>query len=820
MDSDRVSYVDYASGWNQKIMKFMGIWPEERGFANACSYKVLFTIGFMFLFITLPQTTNLYFIWGDFELIVENLSVGNMTTTIAILKTATFWSNRRTMKVLLSHMESDRKEAKAEENIKKMMSIGVISRKIIAGSIIMCNFVALTFVTFKTLLLPYTGRVLYYRAYFPYDTRIFPNFEITLIGQIAAAIYVANSYTAVDTFMAMLMLHVCGQFSNLRRKLTKLCSESNRNFHIDLRRIVRKYDMLNRYAETIEDRFNGMLLIQMLSCTVQLCVQSYQAISALVDDDQGLLIVRLFFFAIYTTYVMLHIYLYCYVGEKLFSEGTKIAYAAYDCNWYDLSPKEAKCLIIIMCRAQLSSRITAGKFCSFNHELFGKILKTSMGYLSVLYAMKTKDIGQITAALYAANSYTAVDTFMTMLVLHVCGQFSSLRKNLTQLCSESNKNFRIDLARIVEKYDMLNRYAETIDDRFNGMLLVQMLGCTMQLCVQFYQAISFFDEFLYYSKKKKKKRKENRYIYCLSMNYIAQAISVLLSHMEEDRKETNTEEEARRMMRIAKICRRISIGCNLTYYIIIILFIILHILLVRYIGHILIIRSYFPYNIQSTPNYELTVLGQTLAAYCAAGVYTSVDTFVATLVFHVCGQLKNLKQRLRDLCCEKDNEDFFIKIGQIVKKHDSLSRFVNTIENNFNDMFLLQMVGCTVQLCVMCFLVLLTLGGKDGIILIQIVFLLLCITYVLLQIYLYCYIGEELISESIGIMDAVYECEWYDLSSNKARSLIMIMIRAKVPFFITAGKFCSFSHKLFCNILRTSMSYLSVLHAMNIVNTE
>ncbi|XP_035741496.1 odorant receptor coreceptor-like [Vespa mandarinia] len=115
-------------------------------------------------------------------------------------------------------------------------------------------------------------------------------------------------------------------------------------------------------------------------------------------------------------------------------------------------------------------------------------------------------------------------------------------------------------------------------------------------------------------------------------------------------------------------------------------------------------------------------------------------------------------------------------------------------------MFLLQMVGCTVQLCVMCFLVLLTLGRKDSIILIQIVFLMLCVTYILLQIYLYCYIGEELISESIGIMDAVYECNWYDLSSNKARSLIMIMIRAKVPFFITAGKFCSFSHKLFCNV--------------------
>ncbi|KAL2739226.1 odorant receptor 13a-like [Vespula maculifrons] len=51
------------------------------------------------------------------------------------------------------------------------------------------------------------------------------------------------------------------------------------------------------------------------------------------------------------------------------------------------------------------------------------------------------------------------------------------------------------------------------------------------------------------------------------MNYIAQAINVLLSRMEEDRKKINLGEEARKMMRIAKICRRISIGCFLTYYI-------------------------------------------------------------------------------------------------------------------------------------------------------------------------------------------------------------------------------------------------------------
>ncbi|KAF7410500.1 hypothetical protein HZH68_004881 [Vespula germanica] len=194
----------------------------------------------------------------------------------------------------------------------------------------------------------------------------------------------------------------------------------------------------------------------------------------------------------------------------------------------------------------------------------------------------------------------------------------------------------------------------------------------------------------------------------------------------------------------------------------------------RFVGRTLILRSYFPYDIQPTPIYELTVFAQTVAAYCTSGIYTTVDTFVVTLIFHVCGQYENLKQRLRNLPSQRGN-DFKAELSQIVKKHDSLNRFADTIEEQFNDMLLLQMLGCTIQLCVTCFLVIL----------------------------------------SKGITDAVYECPWYDLSPNEARSLMIIMLRARIPLHITAGKFCPFSHNLFSNILKTSMSYLSVLYATN-----
>ncbi|XP_015181226.1 PREDICTED: odorant receptor 13a-like [Polistes dominula] len=528
-----------------------------------------------------------------------------------------------------------------------------------------------------------------------------------------------------------------------------------------------------------------MLLMQMIGCTVQLCVQSYQAISALVDDDQGLLIVRLFFFAVYTTYVMLHIYLYCYVGQKLFTEGTEMAYAAYNCNWYNLSPNDAKCLTIIMSRAQISSRITAGKFCSFNHVLFSNILKTSMGYLSVLYAMKTKDM----ESQHAKVSYVDYICGWNRYSMKILGIWPNERKiNETSsylvLLPLSMMLLFINIPQTINLYFIWGDIDLIIENLSIG---------NMTVFIAILKTIIFW--------------------------FSGGSIRILLTNMEKDRKETNAKNEVRRMMKIANICRRISIVCTLTYYMVIILFIILHLLLIRYIGRILIIRSYFPYNIQSTPNYELTIFAQILAACCTGGVYTSVDTFVATLVFHLCGQLNNLKHSLRDLYSNDCNE-IKLKIAKIVKKHNSLNRFTKTIEQKFNGMLLLQMLGCSLQLCATCFQILMALAGKNGVILVQTTFLSAYLIYILLQIYLYCYIGEKLISESIGIFDAAYECKWYTLPPNEIKSLIIIMIRAKVPLHITAGKFCSFRYQLFCNILRTSMSYLSVLHAMNIVNTK
>lgn len=87
-------------------------------------------------------------------------------------------------------------------------------------------------------------------ATFPYDARKSPNFEITWMGQFMGTVLTAICYSCFDTFLAVLVLHLCGQLNVLRIALEDLVTvtrENNfRNFHKRLGFIVDRHNQLSR----------------------------------------------------------------------------------------------------------------------------------------------------------------------------------------------------------------------------------------------------------------------------------------------------------------------------------------------------------------------------------------------------------------------------------------------------------------------------------------------------------------------------------------------------------------------------------------------
>ena len=130
----------------------------------------------------------------------------------------------------------------------KMVTIARITKKITIRSILLANIVVAAFLPARLSSMIYNDKELFYRGYYPYNTTISPNFELTLIGQLMAALYTAITYTTVDTFVVLLIFHVCGQLSILRDDLRKIHSYDDKNVEMKLQKIVQRHVYINRFV--------------------------------------------------------------------------------------------------------------------------------------------------------------------------------------------------------------------------------------------------------------------------------------------------------------------------------------------------------------------------------------------------------------------------------------------------------------------------------------------------------------------------------------------------------------------------------------------
>ena len=93
-------------------------------------------------------------------------------------------------------------------------------------------------------------RLIIYPVYFPFDIRPTSRLLIINSAQVIAGYSDTIAYTTVDTFIAMLIMHICGQFAILKKKLLRLMdndrhSKGTDEFQKELALIINKHEQLN-----------------------------------------------------------------------------------------------------------------------------------------------------------------------------------------------------------------------------------------------------------------------------------------------------------------------------------------------------------------------------------------------------------------------------------------------------------------------------------------------------------------------------------------------------------------------------------------------
>ncbi|XP_076295103.1 uncharacterized protein LOC143216153 [Lasioglossum baleicum] len=84
----------------------------------------------------------------------------------------------------------------------------------------------------------------------------------------------------------------------------------------------------------------------------------------------------------------------------------------------------------------------------------------------------------------------------------------------------------------------------------------------------------------------------------------------------------------------------------------------------------------------------------------------------------------------------------------------------------------------------------------------------------LTQMFAYSYVGEYSKNQFGGIGHLIYCSDWYNAPCNLSKNILFVLMKTQTPVHLKAGRFFVINIETYMSILRTSMSYLSVLRVM------
>ncbi|KYM88525.1 Putative odorant receptor 13a [Atta colombica] len=490
---------------------------------------------------------------------------------------------------------------------------------------------------------------------------IFGYFMMLGLGLSAVAIM----YTGVDSFLSLLVFHVCGQLENLKIRIIHL--DKFQNFENTLSQSVQNHIRLIRFINIIDEIFTLMLLGTLFYLGILFALNGF-LLCSIISQGRDLSIPRLTFIITIFVNAFGHTCVYCAVGEILVAQCEGIYQAAYKYKWYNLEPKKAKNLMMIMIRANKSLYLTAGKLFPMTMSTFCNLLKTSGDYE---WAIGLNRINLALLGVWPKNIETK-------------------RKKL-----------------ISNIHTIL-------------MLNTVICGC---------------------------------YIPSIHSLFKVWDILPLLSMIKDDWLKPKMIKERDIMIKRARIAR---------------------------------IFTMFGY-------FMMLSLGLSAAAI----MYTGVDSFLSLLVFHVCGQLENLKIRIIHL---DKFQNFENALSHSIQDHIRLIRFITIIDEIFTLMLLGTLFYFGILFAFYGFLLGTMITQGRDLSLPRLTFIITVFVNTFGHTCLYCAVGEILVAQCEGIYEAACKYKWYNLESKKAKSLMMIMIRANKSMYLTAGKLFPMTMSTFCNV--------------------
>ncbi|XP_032671802.1 odorant receptor 94a-like [Odontomachus brunneus] len=233
------------------------------------------------------------------------------------------------------------------------------------------------------------------------------------------------------------------------------------------------------------------------------------------------------------------------------------------------------------------------------------------------------------------------------------------------------------------------------------------------------------------------------------------------------------------------------------------------------------LSDWVPYDTTSTAVYWATVLHQTIGLMVCANASVAHETLISGFMIQTCAQLDILCHRARMLPVllrreaqkrhgSVSKEELKEHERRIVREFVHHHRYVYRLAERINAVFALMIfVQFTVSSTVLCLSI--YKMSKKSLLSFEFAWSLSYLGCMLMQIYLYCWFGNEVTLKSAEVGTAIYEMDWTMFSTDLMKTLLLIATRSKKSIRITSGHMIALSNDSFMKIIKVSYSAYNVL---------
>ncbi|KAJ3663643.1 hypothetical protein Zmor_007884 [Zophobas morio] len=219
--------------------------------------------------------------------------------------------------------------------------------------------------------------------------------------------------------------------------------------------------------------------------------------------------------------------------------------------------------------------------------------------------------------------------------------------------------------------------------------------------------------------------------------------------------------------------------------------------------------AWYPYDSQASPAYEITYVYQVLAVVYNTSVHLHVDSLVCVFNMYAACQFEILTDNLKTFV--KENENVVGENNRLLLKcvqhHKSILEYIQKCNVFFNWIVFFQFFVSSISIGITMYHLTLVVPLSN-----QFNSLILYWSAIVVQIFLYCFFGNEVQVTSDKLSYAAFESNWMELSVATKKMLIFFTMNLQKPVQLSALDLFYLTLDTFMRIMKTAWSYFAFLH--------